>query len=125
MMKYFATATLASLMLFCLTACSPTPSETVSVASPRNTPFGSGIFNHPVRINVNDAPLNAVAKKRFPSPAIFDVDDDGKAELVIGDLMGSLGFYENVNTSETGDPVWGSREELKGISGKPIRTSNW
>lgn len=96
-------------------------SETVSKKGAES----SSVFERPVRISVADAPLNAVAKKRYPSPAMFDVDGDGKAELVIGDLMGNLGYYENLNTSGIGDPVWDSREELQGISGKPIRTPNW
>ena len=76
-------------------------------------------------LSVKDAPLNTVAKKQFLSPGIFDVDGDGQAELVIGDLFGDVGVYENVNTSGTGDPAWGPRESLKGIEGEAIQTSNW
>ena len=74
---------------------------------------------------MNGDPLNTVAKQRFLSPAIFDVDEDGKAELVIGDLRGNVSIYENLNESGAGDPVWGSREALKDAEGKRIRTSNW
>lgn len=109
-------------------ACNPPQTKTISIAIPENVstrPNSQNIFESPVRLSVDGAPLNALAKKRFPSPGIFDVDDDGKAELVVGSLMGSVGVYENLNSSETGDPVWSSREALKDSKGKQIRTSNW
>lgn len=105
--------------------CNPPQTKTISIAIPVDDSASPSIFEHPVRLMVADVPLNNVAKKRFPSPGIFDVDGDSKAELVIGGLMGSVGVYENLNSSGTGDPVWGSRESLKDVKGKPIRTSNW
>lgn len=85
----------------------------------------AGIFDRPIQICVNDAPLNAKAKRAFPSPAIFDVDGDGNTELVIGDLMGGVGVYTNLNTSGTGDPIWSSRKDLEDFEGNPINTPNW
>lgn len=102
--------------------CSPPQKKTVGIVIPETT---SEVFNAPIRITVKNSLLNAAAKKRFPSPAIFDVDGDGQAELVIGALMGSVGVYENLNQSGSGDPTWGPRNPLKGASGQPIRTSNW
>ena len=74
---------------------------------------------------MNGKPLNTVAKKRFLSPGIFDVDGDGKAELMIGTLMGSVGVYENQNTTGKGDPVWGPWKDFEDAKGNSIRTSNW
>lgn len=125
MMNYFATTGLASLMLISLTACNSPESETVSIAIPKNKPNSSNLLDRPVRISVDGKPLNTVAKKMFVSPAIFDVDGDGKAELVIGTLMGSVGVHQNLNTSGTGDPDWDSQKPLKDTAGKAIRTSNW
>lgn len=105
--------------------CNPPTKKTISIAIPKAEPTSSSIFEPPVRLTVKDMPLNGLAKKRYPSPAVFDVDGDGKAELVIGDLMGNIGVYENLNTSETGDPVWDSRKELRGVSGDPVQTPNW
>lgn len=105
--------------------CNPPQNKTVSIAIPENGLSSSGIFDAPIRLMVKDAPLNAAAKIRFPSPAIFDVDGDGEAELVIGSLMGGVGFYENLNASGAGDPVWSARQPLKSSTGVPIRTSNW
>ena len=105
--------------------CNRPQNKTVSIAIPAKAPTGQGIFEDPVRINSDGKPLNTVAKKQFVSPAIFDVDGDGKAELFIGTLMGSLGIYENLNTSGSGDPVWGPQGYLKDAKGEEIRTSNW
>ena len=106
-------------------ACNPPQSKTVNIAIPKTESPGSTIFEHPVRINVDGKPLNTVEQKKFLSPAIFDVDGDDKAELVISDLWGDLGVHENLNTSGSGDPVWGARKPLKDTKGKAIRTSNW
>lgn len=105
--------------------CNRPQRKTVSIAIPADRLAGPSLFARPVRLNVDGAPLNTVAKKKFPSPAIFDVDGDGQTELVIGGLMGSVGVYENQNTSGTGDPVWGAREPFKDAEGNTIRTSNW
>lgn len=105
--------------------CNPPQTKTISIAIPENSSASESIFESPVRIKADGAPLNTVAKKRFPSPGIFDVDGDGKSELVIGALMGSVGVYEDQNTTGTGDPVWGSRKPLKDAEGRQIRTKNW
>ena len=84
-----------------------------------------GVFDRPVQLYVNGEPLNAEVKRAFPSPAIFDVNRDGNTELVIGDLMGGIGVYTNLNTSGAGDPIWSSRKELEDFEGNPINTPNW
>ena len=105
--------------------CNRPQNKTVSIAIPAKASTDRSIFENPVRINADGKPLNTAAKKRFVSPAIFDVDGDGKTELVIGSLMGSVGVYENLNTSRSGDPVWGPQKSLKDAKGEQIRTSNW
>ena len=105
--------------------CNPPQDKIVSIEIPAGGSSARDLFDAPVRLKVKDAFLNVAAKKRFPSPAMIDVDDDGQAELVVGELMGSVGVYENQNTSGTGDPIWGPRTHLKTFDGKRIRTSNW
>lgn len=106
-------------------ACNRPTSKTVSIEIPADIAAAPSIFEAPVRITVDGKPLNTAAKNRFVSPGMFDVDGDGQVELVIGSLMGSVGVYENLNTSGTGDPVWSSRQALEDSEGQPIRTSNW
>ena len=105
--------------------CNRPKNKTVSIVIPKAEPSGSSLFDSPVIVNVKDAPLNTVTKAQFLSPGMFDVDGDEQVELVVGDLFGNVGVYENLNTSGEGDPVWGPRESLKGIDGKAIQTSNW
>ena len=105
--------------------CNRPQNKTISIAIPKEQPSSKSLFEDPVMLHVKDAPLNTEAKKMFPSPGIFDVDGDGQTELVIGDLMGGVGVYENTNTTGTGDPAWGPREDLKGIEGDAIETPNW
>ena len=105
--------------------CHRPQNKTISIAIPNEEPSSTSLFEDPVMLHVKDVPLNTEAKKMFPSPGIFDVDGDGQTELVIGDLMGGVGVYENTNTTGTGDPAWGPREDLKGIEGDAIETPNW
>jgi len=106
--------------------CNRPQKKTISIAIPTKEPYADSIlFEPPVMVLVKDEPLNTVAKKMFPSPGMFDVDGDGQVELVIGDLLGAVGVHENLNTSGTGDPAWGPREELTGIAGDAIETPNW
>ena len=105
--------------------CNRPQNKTISITIPKEQPASAGLFDRPVMLNVKDAPLNTEAKKQFPSPGIFDVDGDGQVELVVGDLMGGVGVYENQNTSGDGDPDWGPRKNLTGIEGEAISTPNW
>ncbi len=104
--------------------CNRPQKKKLSVQIPK-TSRSNTIFEPPVQLTVEDKPLNAVAKQRFPSPALFDVDGDGQIELVTGSLMGSVRVYENSNPTGKGDPAWAPSTLLKDADGKPIRTSNW
>lgn len=105
--------------------CNPPATETISIAIPGADTNMSEAFEKPVRLMVKKEFLNTEANEKFPSPAIMDIDGDGKNELVIGSLSGHLGIYENLNTSGKGDPIWDSRRLLKGASGAVIKTRNW
>lgn len=87
--------------------------------------FNSKRFDAPEMIMVDQLPLNSKAKQMYPSPVMFDVDNDNRAELVVGDIFGSLNVYENQNESATGDPVWSKHVRLQSTDGEPIKVSNW
>jgi len=87
--------------------------------------FNSKLFDAPEMIMVGQQPLNSKARQMYPSPVMFDVDNDSRAELVVGDIFGSLKVYENQNESATGDPVWSKHVGLESTDGQPIKVSNW
>ena len=87
--------------------------------------FNNKRFDAPEMIMVGQLPLNSKAKQMYPSPVMFDVDNDNRAELVVGDIFGSLNVYENQNESATGDPVWSKHVPLESTDGQPIKVSNW
>ena len=91
-------------------------------------PAQDGKANHfaaPVRLLADGKLLNSVARRSYPSPAIYDVDQDGQVELVVGDISGTMGVYEQTGTSKNGDPIWAPRVALKTADGQPVRVSNW
>ena len=62
-------------------------------------------FEEPVFLKVGDSPMNEDGSMMYPSPAIFDVDNDGQDELVVGTIFGGVFACENENTGK-GDPQW-------------------
>lgn len=86
--------------------------------------FVNANFEAPFRLMVAGAPLNTVARQMYPSPAMYDVDNDGQTELIVGDIFGSLNVYENQNP-DAGDPVWSKHYALKTADGESIKVSNW
>ena len=81
-------------------------------------------FEAPVVLKAGDSVLNSNGKLRYPSPAIFDVDGDGKDELVIGTIFGELVACENENNSG-GEPVWAEPIPIKSTDGKSLDLNNW
>ena len=80
-------------------------------------PDSSALFEAPVRIEAGDKHMGA--KRLYPSPVLFDVDGDGKTEMIIGDLIG------NLTVSEREGDTWSAPEPLKGADGKPLKFHNW
>ncbi len=80
-------------------------------------------FGEPEMLYVGAVPLNLKAEQMYPSPAMFDIDGDGRDELVVGDIFGSLNIYEN--EAKTGDPKWSEFRALKSVDGEAIKVSNW
>ncbi len=87
--------------------------------------FENKFFDAPVRLMVGAAPMNTTAKQMYPSPALFDVDGDGKNELAVGDIFGGLQIYENENEAGSGEPVWSEPTALMNVEASPIRVHNW
>ena len=86
--------------------------------------FENELFEAPVRLTVDGKPLQQ-SSDRFPSPAIYDIDNDGDNELIIGGLRGKVEVFENSSRSTKGDPIWEAGELLEDSDGKSIRLTNW
>ena len=82
------------------------------------------VFDAPIIIQVEDRPLNIDGEIIFPSPSVFDVDSDGKDELVIGSLFGSVYACENRNNSK-GDPEWSKPRPVNTRMQQPLELNNW
>ncbi len=57
------------------------------------------------------------------APAIGDIDNDGKSDLIIGHTDGTLSYYKNIATSESVTPNWQLTElVLTDMNGDTINT---
>jgi len=78
-------------------------------------------FAAPVRLTAGDQPMGQ--GRLYPSPSLHDLDGDGVAEMVIGDLFGKLTVSKRIPGENTN--LWTAPEPLKGADGKPLKFSNW
>ncbi len=74
-------------------------------------------FAPPVRLQTGDDYVGS--KRMYPSPCLFDVDGDKRADLIIGDLMG------RVTVSGRDGDGWTEEKALEGADGKPLKFDNW
>ncbi len=80
-------------------------------------PDSAVTFDPPVRLMAGDQYMGS--KRPYPSPVIYDIDRDGKPEMIIGDLIG------NLTVSHREGKEWSKPEPLKGADGKPLNFHNW
>lgn len=78
----------------------------------------SAQFEKPVELFANGASINSVM---YPSPTLYDLDGDGKRELVIGDIFGSI----HACVQQDGKTAWGEMVKLESVDGKPLKLNNW
>jgi len=85
----------------------------------------TGQFEAPVMLRAGDKPFNDVDFMMFPSPAVFDIDQDDVDELVIGSLFGYIFVCEKSSIDLVGEPVWAMPVQVNAADGKPLRLNNW
>lgn len=88
---------------------------------PLTPPQEAARFAAPVLLTEAGAPLGRGLL--YPSPALFDVDGDGAAELVLGDLIGNVWKHERSEGEDT--LAWSKRERVQASDGKDLKFNNW
>jgi hypothetical protein len=62
---------------------------------------GSGApvnFSAPPLLNLTDASATIISTTSFASPQLFDLDKDGKLDLILGHKSGEVSYYKNTGT---------------------------
>ena len=75
----------------------------------------------PVLVRAGDA--NAGEGRLYPSPVMHDINGDGYADLLLGDLMGIITVAPRLPTD--GPPRFGPEERLKAADGEDLKFHNW
>jgi hypothetical protein len=73
-------------------------------------------FEAPIQLETTGKSFSTIT---YPSPVLQDLNGDGKAELVIGDLFGRL--YQ---CSLQSDGTWSARKRMQ-AEGEPLELDNW
>jgi len=79
-------------------------------------------FEPPVRLKAGDAFIDTGADIAYSGPSVFDLDGDGKRDLLVGNFRGHVQVFRNV-----GDDA-ARRFEAKGFleaDGKVVEIPNW
>ena len=91
------------------------------LCAPLQAPSTDAKFAPPVRLSAGEKLLGV--HRYFPSPVFHDVDGDGLADLVVGDLVGRLTVALRLPGP---DPrAFGPESEMNAADGKPIDFHNW
>ncbi len=78
-------------------------------------------FAAPVLLSAGDQRMGA--GRLYPSPVLHDMDGDGRADLVIGDLWGKLTIAPRLAVE--GASRFGPDKPLLARDGRPLDFSNW
>ena len=83
-------------------------------------PPPSPTFADPVRLKAGDKFLGE--NRWFPSPVFQEMNGDGRADIVVGDLKGNL----TVALREAGDrPAYAAETNQLALDGTPLDFHNW
>ncbi len=78
-------------------------------------------FAPPVRLMAGEVHLGEA--RLYPSPVFHDLNGDGAADIVVGDLRGHLTVAHRKGASSPA--VYASEEKVLGADGKILDLQNW
>lgn len=93
----------------------------IAVPSLAEQPADDIQFAAPVRLKAGDALLGA--SRLYPSPAMHDVNADGIADVVIGDLFGKVTVA--YRSTKSGAATLGAEKPIQMKGGKDLKFHNW
>jgi hypothetical protein len=79
-------------------------------------------FAPPVRLKAGDTFLGE--NRMYPSPALHDLDGDGRVDVVVGDLIGVLTVAPRANAA-AGAQAYGPETKVLAADGQPLDFDNW
>lgn len=99
----------------------PPATAQTAPSPPAPAPSNGADFAPPVRLECDGAPVGAT--RLYPSPVMHDVDGDGLADLVLGDLTGRL----TVSLRRAGDVAtsFGRETPMRANDGAELKFENW
>ncbi len=78
-------------------------------------------FAPPVRLKAGDAFLGE--NRLFPSPVYHDLNGDGRADIVVGDLVGHLTVAHRAADADSAR--FAAEEKVLGADGEIVDLQNW
>jgi len=78
-------------------------------------------FAPPVRLKAGDAFLGE--NRLFPSPVYHDLNGDGRADIVVGDLIGHLTVAHRAADADSAR--FAAEEKVLGADGEIVDLQNW
>lgn len=78
-------------------------------------------FAAPVLLHAGDKPMGV--RRLYPSPVLHDMNGDGRADVVLGDLWGRITIAPRLEGD--GPTRFGPDEPLLARDGEPLDFQNW
>jgi hypothetical protein len=93
----------------------------IAVAPAQAPKLEGGVFAAPARLKAGDGWMGE--NRYFPSPVFRDMNGDGLADIVIGDLIGRMTVA--LRLLGDGPARFGPEAPLMGADGEELRFHNW